>query len=70
MSYNEKHISAIEKYIERTPRPNRQHYQATYSELVALADFSRRDTTRALWLAYDYGMAKGYRAAQKLAHGR
>jgi len=58
-------LAAMQTYIDRTPMPNRSHYQLIHNETCALYCEAQCDQVRALFMAFDYGMAKGYRAAQK-----
>lgn len=57
-------IEKIQRYIENTKIKNRGMYCMRYCEAAGLHTFSRTDLFGALCLAFDYGMAKGYRAAK------
>ena len=59
-------LNMMRTYIDRTPMPNRKNYQLCHDETCALYVEAQYDQVRALFMAYDYGMAKGYRAAQSV----
>lgn len=60
-------IEKLRRYIDRTDGafPCGTPYQMNISELFALAHMADEDITGAICLAFDYGRAKGYRAAKK-----
>lgn len=56
-------IEKMQRYIERTKKfPKTSRYQLNWKELMLLS--SDCDTAMAICLAFDYGKAKGYRAAK------
>lgn len=63
-------IEGIQRYIDRTGGPFHRGtpYQMLMKEMFALSHMSGEDPSRAICLAFDYGRAKGYRAAK--AEGR
>lgn len=63
-------IEKIQRYIERTTKfPDGTPYQMNLQELFGLSHMSEGDVVGAICLAFDYGRAKGYRAAKaKLGH--
>ena len=64
-------LTSICQYIDRTPGKrifgHASPYQMVYGELQGLRRLSQLSTFDALCLAFDYGRAKGYRAARKEA---
>lgn len=56
-------IEKIQRYIDRT-KVNKPNYSLRFSEWVALGCKADEDTLEIIALAFDYGMAKGYRAAK------
>lgn len=56
-------IEKIKSYIDRTPIPNKVYYDMHAHEMVTLA--KQKGPFDAIALAFSFGMAKGYRAAQK-----
>ena len=59
-------IEKMEKYIEKTNLTPEaiNRYCMHWAEMDALYNKMRQDTFGALCLAFDYGQAKGYRAAK------
>ncbi len=59
-------IEKIQRYIERTKIDHRtSHAYCMYaSELCALYDELRRDSFQAMSILFNFGWAKGYRAAK------
>ncbi len=57
-------MEKIQRYIKNTKIKNRGRYCMRYCESADLYAFSRTDLFGALCLAFDYGMAKGFRAAK------
>lgn len=59
-------IEKMKRYIERTPMKKADNYCLVYGEVAELAGAAKE--TDALFdiiaLAFDYGRAKGYRAAK------
>ncbi len=60
-------IQRIQKYISAEKGALNANCQMSISECRDLMLYSREDTGKALCLAFDYGMAKGYRAAKSEA---
>lgn len=60
-------LEKIKKYIEQTRITNKNKYCMYMSEAIALKEFGEYDFCKALFLAFSYGQAKGYRAAKKEA---
>lgn len=60
-------IEKLQRYINRTDGafPPGTPYQMNINELFALTHMADEDVTGAICLAFDYGRAKGYRAAKK-----
>lgn len=58
-------LERIHRYIKQTnmPRSKLSYYQMTWDDLSGLTQM-REAFTDAVCLAFDYGMAKGYRAAK------
>ena len=65
----EKTISYLKAYYAKTniPEEARYRYCMYYKDIKALLDYHRFNDFEALCLAFDYGMAKGYRAAKAKA---
>lgn len=57
-------LQSIQDYINHTKVKNAGAYCMCVGELRALHDLSERDLCSAFCLAFDYGRAKGYRAAK------
>lgn len=58
-------IEKMQRYIERTTKfPDGTPYQMNLLEVLGLSDMSKKDFTGAICMAFDYGRAKGYRAAK------
>ncbi len=59
-------IEKIQRYIERTGGKFQRetHYRMNLQELFGLSNILAEDTVGAICLAFDYGRAKGYRAAK------
>lgn len=57
-------IQTIVAYIRREKIRNANRYQIDFHELVALKEMEYIRPYEALCIAYDYGRAKGYRAAK------
>lgn len=66
-----KRLTAMRQYIDRTTGsnhfPDTTPYQPTMGEMQSLLELSKQSTFEALCLAFDYGRAKGYMAAQNKA---
>lgn len=62
----EQKIQSIQQYIARTRLDEAadRGYQLSFQELLALCGAADQDTSRALCLAFFFGRAKGWRAAQ------
>lgn len=60
-------LQKIKSYVDRTKIKNGKRYGMDTSELLAMRDTAESDLSGALCLAFEYGMAKGYRAAKKEA---
>ncbi len=64
-------LTAMCRYIDRTELGNHLSdttpYQPTMGDLKSLIELSKQSTFDALCLAFDYGRAKGYRAANSSA---
>lgn len=59
-------IRRIEAYIQRTAMKNLDRYEMDMEELLFLKhECMRGEPIDALILAFDYGRAKGYRAARR-----
>lgn len=60
-------IEKLQRYIDRTNGafPRGTPYQMNINEMFALAHMAAENVTEAICLAFDYGRAKGYRAAKK-----
>lgn len=63
-------IEKMKRYIERTKVPSdpTDAYGFCLGELREIGDFAQADMFHALCLLFEYGKAKGYRAAK--AEGR
>ncbi len=59
-------IEKIQRYIEKTNVPHNRHYSATTKKLLAIVSEMRG--ADAVFLAFDYGRAKGYRMAKAEGH--
>ncbi len=58
-------IEKMKRYIERSKKfPMGTPYQMNLLEAFTLADMSAESATDAVCLAFEYGRAKGYRAAK------
>ena len=59
-------IEKIQRYIDGVASkfPTGTQYQMKFNELFWLSDVSKEDVSGALCMAFDYGRAKGYRAAK------
>lgn len=60
-------LEKMEKYIENTPMKHKNLYSLRLGEIMALYDAGNKELFRVVCLAFDYGMAKGYRMAKKEA---
>lgn len=62
-------IGKIQRYIDLTGKkyPDGTPYQMNINELFALSHLAEKDVAGAIYLAFEYGRAKGYRAAKKEA---
>ena len=60
-------LEKIEKYIERTKIANKNKYCIYTDEAFALKHLAELNCYKAIPLAFNYGQAKGYRAAKKEA---
>ena len=62
-------IEAIKGYIRRTNMPQRSANRCTFSpsEAIAICD-EIEGNIDSIFLAFEYGMAKGYRAAKAEAN--
>ena len=59
-----KELERINRYIERTKLDPLPAYHLRLNEGFALADAARVSPVSTICLAFEYGMAKGYRAAK------
>lgn len=63
------HLSGMCRYIDRTPSARiftaASPYQMTTMDIQVLGELAQVSLFRALYLAFDYGRAKGYRAAKR-----
>lgn len=57
-------IQTIIAYIRRSKIRNAKRYQMNLYELMELNKLGHTSPQEALCIAYDYGRAKGYRAAK------
>lgn len=59
-------IEKMKRYIERTPISEKtaHNYAIGSTEIGAFFDEIERDRFNAICIAYNYGRAKGYRAAK------
>lgn len=57
-------LEHINRYIERTKQANVEFYQMNLAEMFAMAQAARQKPADMICLAFEYGMAKGYRAAR------
>lgn len=60
-------IEKMQRYIERTPAKNAEGYCLVHSELRELMKIGQASADalfEVVGLAFDYGKAKGYRAAK------
>lgn len=59
-------VEEMTAYIERTgiSSSTKYKYSLCQSEMVAIWELLRTDCFRGIGLLFDYGMAKGYRAAK------
>lgn len=57
-------LEQINRYIERTRMSNGKAYRMNLVDIVAMAMNAKDDPWEMLRLAFDYGRAKGYRAAR------
>lgn len=60
-------IEKIEQYIDRTHMKRKELYPLRLGEIMALYEAGGSEIVRMIALAYDYGMARGYRMAKKEA---
>ncbi len=60
-------IEKIQKYIERTKMGDRNGYCMKCGEMLELASVTDKKPVDAVVLAFNYGMAKGYRMAKSEA---
>ena len=57
-------IEKMERYIKRTKMAKHDSYQMNFMELVELANATAKIPIYVVCLAFNYGKAKGYRAAK------
>lgn len=57
-------IEKMKRYIERTKMGNAMTYQMSIPEMLNLAHSAAEVPTEIVCLAFNYGRAKGYRAAK------
>lgn len=57
-------IEKMERYIKRTKASNMNAYQMNLREMLDLAHSAVEAPIDAVCLAFEYGRAKGYRAAK------
>lgn len=57
-------IEQIKRYIERTKMDERDRYQMDVKTTMALAHKASEAAIDAIVIAFEYGKAKGYRAAK------
>lgn len=62
----ERSIASIKNYMRRTgiSKELEQHYEMNIDEYAALRKLYRDDVTEGIYLAFQFGRAKGYRAAK------
>lgn len=63
-------LASMCRYIDKTGGNDEEgadRYQMSFGELTALREFFESAGVNAICLAFDYGRAKGYRAAQSAA---
>ena len=63
-------LASMCHYIDKTGSNDEEgadRYQMNFGELTALREFFENAGVNAICLAFDYGRAKGYRAAQNAA---
>ncbi len=57
-------IEKIQRYIDRTKMDKSRRYQMNITEMFELADAALVTPVDIICVAFDYGRAKGYRAAK------
>ncbi|MCM1234386.1 MAG: hypothetical protein NC489_30160 [Ruminococcus flavefaciens] len=59
-------IEALKLYVERTKMSKglKEKYNMSTNQMLTLLDFTKSSPMEAIFLAFDYGRAKGYRAAK------
>lgn len=61
-------IEKIQRYIDRTKAKDKDRYSMNFKEMMALAhkvrDTNGTESLEAIVTAFEYGKAKGYRAAK------
>lgn len=57
-------IQKIRRYIDSEEIVNLRHYDINHYDMFALREYGESLPFEALALAYNYGMAKGHRAAK------
>lgn len=60
-------IEKIQRYIERTRFPQKDYYYLSYQEIEVFYQEFYRDSFRTMLTLFDYGRAKGLRAARREA---
>ena len=65
-------LASMCRYIDKSGSNDEEDagcYQMNFAELAALREFLKSDGINAICLAFDYGRAKGYRAARRERQG-
>lgn len=57
-------IEKMQRYIKRTKMNKNDRYQMNVAEMLDLSRATRETPVDAVCLAFEYGKAKGYRAAE------
>lgn len=57
-------LQTIEKYIARTNLPQNSRFEASFGDICEIREKARENVYDALFLALEYGRAKGYRMAK------
>lgn len=58
-------IDRMQKYIDATEIKNSSRYDISVSNINAIYEMAQGDFFKALCLIFQYGRARGYRAAEK-----
>ena len=57
-------LEKIKRYVAKT-RVNSDRYEMRLTESVEIFHMAEESPIEAIWLAFDYGRAKGYRMGKK-----